>query len=99
MINVPNEEPWWYLSFANYEEGFNGAVIVQAHSSIGARVRMLELGIEIPGHNNQVVMVEIPTNLLPEFPPDSRNRLLTEKELRERFEGKSLWEMEGAEGE
>ena len=79
---------WHYLSFAD-DTGFLGAVIVRSHGFLTAVQRATDLGIN-PG--GEVMCQPIPRRDLCRVPADLRNRLLTEAEVRERLEGRSVSE-------
>jgi hypothetical protein len=79
---------WHYLSFAD-DVGFLGAVIVRSHGFLTAVQRATDLGIN-PG--GEVMCQPIPRRDLCRVPADLRNRLLTEAEVRERLEGRSVSE-------
>ena len=79
---------WFYLSFAS-DYQFLGAAIVWAHGILTAVERASRLGIN-PG--GEVLCYAIPRQYLRRVPPDLRNRLLSEAEVRKRLAGKKLGE-------
>ena len=83
LLLKESSEPlrWFYISYAD-EEGFRGAVIVEAHGWLSAVKRSRELGIS-PG--GQALGREIPEEALIKLPEDMKNRLLTRAEIEERW--------------
>lgn len=77
---------WYYLSFAG-EAAYLGSAIVRAHGILTAIQRATDLGIL--RSRCDVTCWPIPKNDLQRVPPDLRNRLLTEREVRERLDGKA----------
>lgn len=75
---------WWYLSYAK-EEGFQGAIIIQAHGMVEACYLSKHRNIS-PG--GEVWCHPIPDEHLPA--PEHRNRLLTKAELDEIFGGQLM---------
>jgi hypothetical protein len=79
---------WFYLSFAG-KSGFLGGVIVEAHGVVTATRRASDLNIN-PG--GEVMCCPIPEDKLHMVPEDLRNRLLSEREVRDRLEGRRVGE-------
>jgi hypothetical protein len=75
---------WWWLSFADagLPKGsqFLGCCIVEGYGIITAVQRAHELGID-PGGG--VMGIDIPNDLLHQFPESYRDRLLTRQETEE----------------
>lgn len=79
--NVQPSDPWFYISFSG-EHDFNGGCVVQAPDAIAAVARTHALGIN-PG--GEALIVEIGDAEI--FEDQDRNRLLSKRELIERFDG------------
>jgi hypothetical protein len=77
-----------FLSFATDSE-FRGACVVKGANVRGAVMNARKLGIW-PG--GEVIGQVIPAEHLKEFPPDARERLLTEREARTKLGCKGLTE-------
>jgi hypothetical protein len=77
---------WHYLSFAN-NTGFLGGAIVRGRGILTAIERCDKLGIN-PG--GEVMSWRIPTADLHRVTPGLRNRLLSEREVREKLQGERV---------
>jgi len=82
---------WHYLSFAD-ETSFLGGVIVRSYGFLTAIQRATDLGIN-PG--GEVMCTPIPRKDLWRVPPDLRNRLLSEDEVRKRLEVRRMCDEPG----
>lgn len=72
---------WVYLSFAD-ADGFRGGCVVEAKGIIGAVARCNVLGIN-PG--GEVMLADIPDEVLASIPDDAKDVLLSRERLREVF--------------
>lgn len=79
----------FYLSFAS-EEGWLGACIVEEGTALAAIARTHLLGIN-PG--GQIEIFEVTGELIADFPPSVRNRLINTREELENLFGpaESVW--------
>ena len=82
---------WHYLSFA-CPYGFLGAAIVRAHGRISAEQRVRDLGFYPIDPEVDVMCWPIPRKDLWRVPSDLRNRILSEAEVVERLDGRSVTE-------
>jgi len=69
--------PWWWLSFATEEGGFQGACAVQAPSMELAPFEAHRQGCAAEG---QVMILSFPPNKMPR--PGQENKLMGEREAR-----------------
>ena len=84
---------WFYITYAHEERGFLGAVFIEAETPDGAIKRGWDLGLQPYGHI-QAILCSVPDEMMrTKVPPELRETLLTEWEVREYFEGKSLKEL------
>ncbi|MGD0669932.1 MAG: hypothetical protein ABSB23_20520 [Bryobacteraceae bacterium] len=77
-------QPWCFLSFATDTE-FRGGAVVQGHDLPSAQRRARKLNIK-PGGECHCTPIEPKDEH--RVPLDMRERLLSEREIRERLEGK-----------
>ena len=92
LLRAERSEPyqWHYCSFAG-EEGFRGAVVLQAHGIIECAIRARSLGAN-PGGELLAVPIEDESILPPE---QFRNRLLSKEEVQSIWsDAKSIREFE-----
>ena len=82
---------WHFLSFAD-DTRFLGGVIVRSYGFLTSIQRATDLGIN-PG--GDVMSTPIPRKDLWRVPTDLRNRLLSEDEVEDRLEGRSMCDEPG----
>ena len=84
-IETPGKQPaagWWYVSFSGVS-AFLGAAFVQARTKPAAIRRTRFLGIHPGAKVEDVLCLPVPAaDMRRRVPPDMRDRLLTEREVR-----------------
>jgi len=77
---------WWYLSYA-VDEGFLGAVVLEAHGELHAIELAQRLNLS-PG--GQVAVWEVPAEVVVTLPAEAKGRLLSKPELAHLFDEKPV---------
>ncbi len=95
MDSEKSEKQLWYLSFGSYDfiSVFLGACVVEADGKMEACARACALGLT-PKGECEALVVQVPRDIPPDEPQwdvyyANRDRLLTDKETRELFHGKT----------
>jgi hypothetical protein len=77
---------WFYLSYAD-DDGFRGALILEAHGEMHAIELAQRLGLS-PG--GQVVVWEVPEDVAATLPAAAKGRLLSKPDLERLFGEKTV---------